>query len=331
MKKVLFATTALVASAGIAAAEGHVGVAISGGAEMGIVGGDRHGETQFFQSVDVRFAMTGETDNGLTFGATIDLDDLADMAIGGSDPVDIGGTNEFADFTVFLSGAFGTLTMGDTDGALDWALQETNIVGGSIDDSETFHGGFNGNGLMDGLGAQAGQVARYDYSFGDFAFAVSAELDDTGVEDPNFGIGGRYSGELGGITLGVGVGYQTGELAPGFSVDAIGISVHASSNGFQGVLNYTQYDPTVGASMDHIGLGLGYTMDALSFGVNYGQYSLGGAQNDGFGLVANYDLGGGAVAQFGYGTSSTCGFVNPLGVGCVADQDSFSLGLAMSF
>ena len=41
MKKVLFATTALVASAGIASAQG---IALSGMAEMGVVGGDRVGD-----------------------------------------------------------------------------------------------------------------------------------------------------------------------------------------------------------------------------------------------------------------------------------------------
>jgi outer membrane protein OmpU len=116
MKKVLFATTALVATAGVASAD----VAISGSAEMGIVGGERYdNNTQFLQSVDVRFAMTGTADNGLSFGATIDLDDLADGAILGNDPVD---SRTFSDFTVFISGELGTLTMGDTDGALDWAL-----------------------------------------------------------------------------------------------------------------------------------------------------------------------------------------------------------------
>ncbi|HDR27679.1 MAG TPA: porin, partial [Rhodovulum sp.] len=38
MKKVLFATTALVASAGIAAAD----ITLSGSAQMGIKGGDRY-------------------------------------------------------------------------------------------------------------------------------------------------------------------------------------------------------------------------------------------------------------------------------------------------
>ena len=62
MKKVLFATTALIASAGIASAQG---VALSGSAEMGIIGGDGDFETQFWNDVDVRFTMSGETDNGL--------------------------------------------------------------------------------------------------------------------------------------------------------------------------------------------------------------------------------------------------------------------------
>ena len=329
MKKVLFATTALVASAGIASAQG---VEISGSAEMGVVGGDRHGETQFWQSVDVRFTMSGETDNGLTFGATIDLDDVADMAIStgagatsasGHDPVDIGAGEQFADFNVFISGDFGTLTMGDTDGAFDWAMQEVNIVGGSIDDSETFHAGFNGNSGLDGLGAHEGQIVRYDHTIGDFAFAVSVEIDEVGAGlDPIFGIGGKWDGDLGGLTLGVGLGYQTGQGAAGVDSEIFGISVDTSfDNGLSAALNYSSRD-TGGVTTDHIGVGIGYEMDAIAVGLNYGQYDTGGATSDGFGLAVNYDLGGGATMHFGYGSSSPAG--GP-------DSDSFSLGLSMSF
>ncbi len=64
-------------------------------------------------------------------------------------------------------------------------------------------------------------------------------------------------------------------------------------------------------------------MDAVSVGVHYGQFDLvGGGQNSGVGLVANYDLGGGAVMQFGYSSSDPA-------VG--ASTDLFSLGVAMSF
>jgi len=344
MKKVLFATTALVASAGIASAQG---VALTGSAEMGIVGGDGI-ETQFWHDIDVRFTLSGETDNGLTFGATIDLDEVGDdagcLGIGATGgnaflPPRLGGAC-VEEHSVFLSGNFGTITMGDTDGAFDWALQELDIIA-DIADANTTHAGFNGNSGLDG--AYDGQVARYEYSFGDFAFAVSAELDDTGIGDPVFGIGGRYSGDLGGITLGVGVGYQTAgsmtavdTFGPVFGdYDIVGLSLDAQfDNGIRAVLNYSALDAPAGWTgyNDHIGLGVFYSMDALSLGVNYGVYSsdfAGTADSEGVGLAANYDLGGGAVVQFGYSTGKTDdGTFTGTQTGSV---DIFSLGIAMSF
>jgi outer membrane protein OmpU len=55
-------------------------------------------------------------------------------------------------------------------------------------------------------------------------------------------------------------------------------------------------------------------------------YEEGATQQDGYGLAVNYDLGGGAVVRFGYGSTQTCGVYGGCAVG-----DSFSLGLAMSF
>ncbi|MEK6216562.1 MAG: porin, partial [Boseongicola sp.] len=112
MKKVLLATTALVASSGFAMAQG---IELSGSAEIGLLD-DGMNDAQFFSSVDVRISLSGETDNGLTFGASVDLNDVADQAVrtySNSDNVN----NQAADYTVFVSGSFGTLTIGDTDGA----------------------------------------------------------------------------------------------------------------------------------------------------------------------------------------------------------------------
>jgi outer membrane protein OmpU len=70
-------------------------------------------------------------------------------------------------------------------------------------------------------------------------------------------------------------------------------------------------------------------MNALSIGVNYGEYTnQGGDENEdnsGFGLAASYDLGGGLTAQLGYGSS------NYGKDSADDDRDSWSLGLAMSF
>lgn len=313
MKKVLFATTALVASAGFAAAE----VSLSGSAEMGIFGGSGI-ETQFHSDLDVTFTLSGETDNGLTFGATIDLDEIGDdcstTVIG---PYTLctsgdGIASTFGEQSVWISGDFGTLTMGDTDGAFDWAYGEVNVVGGSIADDETGHTGFfDGTGLD---GTFDGQVLRYEYSFGDFAFAASVELDDTGVADDVLGLGATYGADFGGVAMNFGLGFQTDG-----TFDVVAVTAGADfGNGFQGALAYTDFDGFSGLD-SHWGLGLGYTMDALSIGVNYGEFDLtAGGSTDGFGLAVGYDLGGGAEILFGYGDSGAAG-------------DSWSLGVAMSF
>jgi outer membrane protein OmpU len=213
MKKVLFATTALVATAGVASAD----IALSGSAQMGIQGGNNtaNDTTQFVQDIDITFTMSGTADNGTTFGAAIDLDENA-----------AGVNQDDAGVAIFISGDLGTLTLGDTDGALDWAMQEVDFNGAaSINDDHTTHAGFNGNGGLDGH--YDGQILRYDYSFGDFSVALSVEQDDNqtamgdallGVErivqvaavdgDPVWGIGAKYSGMFAGGTFGVGIGYQ---------------------------------------------------------------------------------------------------------------------------
>ncbi|SFC64460.1 porin [Tropicimonas isoalkanivorans] len=208
MKKVLLTSTALVAFAGAAAAE----VTLSGWAEMGVVGG-KDVESQFWNDVDVDFTMTGEADNGLTFGANVDLDSASDLG---------NHTGEMEDVEIFLSGEFGTVTMGDTDGALDWALTDAADWGnpGTIDDSETAHWGRQDT-YLDGI--YDGQIFRYDYTYGDFGFALSLETDDRSdtVLETEFGdvdrndlawaIGAKWTPELGAGTLKLGIGYQEGD------------------------------------------------------------------------------------------------------------------------
>ncbi|WP_394198947.1 porin [Litoreibacter albidus] len=337
MKKILIASTALVSTAGVAAAD----VALSGRAEMGIyqVSGT---DAQFFTDIDVTFTMSGETDNGLTFGASVDLDEG-----GGTDNVQAGGvtlpgvstqnraTGDNSDdggATIFVSGAFGTVTMGDTDGALDWAMTEAGNVGnpGSIADDETSHGGYLGAYLD---GANDGQILRWDYTSGAFGVAVSLE-DDNGSKaantDVGYAVGFKYALDLSGTTVNFGLGYQkaAGAIAAGFTDQgsATGVSVSASfANGLSAGMTYT--DMSDMANDKHYSLGLGYTTGAISVHANYGKYTdnaavAGGADVKGYGLAAAYDLGGGAVVHFGYGASKPTGGVT---------TKSASLGLGLSF
>ncbi|WP_371155625.1 porin [Jannaschia sp. 2305UL9-9] len=318
MKSILFASTALVAFAGAAAAQG---VALSGSAEMGIINADAGasdnptgGDTEFHTDIDVTFTMSGETDNGLTFGATVDLDESNDN--------DAFNSRTQGGETIFISGNFGTLTMGDTDGAFDWAMTEVNFNSGSINDDETTHAGFSGNSGLDGT--YDGQIARYDYAIGGLGFAISAELDDTdsAANDEVLGLGFTYGIDLGGTTVNLGLGYQTTQVA-NVDRDIVGVSANASFGSITAGINYSQLE--IGAAeVDHVAVGLGYSSGPLSLNINYGDYDRGAAalDSDGFGLSAGYDLGGGAAIQFGYGTGE---------VGNAGSNSSYSLGVSMSF
>ncbi len=60
-------------------------------------------------------------------------------------------------------------------------MTEVAYNSGSLNDDETMHAGYNGNAALDGT--SDGQIFRYDYSFGDFAVALSAEIDDGDTDE----------------------------------------------------------------------------------------------------------------------------------------------------
>ncbi|MFP7570965.1 porin [Marivita sp. S2033] len=322
MKTLLLASTALVATAGIAAAE----VSITGYAEIGVIGGDRYqgsdgdGVDQFHTDIDVTFAMTGESDGGLAFGASIDLDESDGAPSGAFDATKQDGE------VYFLSYGAMRLDMGDTDGAYDAVLQEVALAGASIADDETEHSGYSGNAGLDGT--HDGQIARVSYSAAGFTAALSAEVDDNGDDDPVWGLGVRYATDFGGTAIGVGLGYQTVDRDILADIELIGVSLDATfANGFSAAINYAEAD--IEGQSDNgtfMAVGLGYTMNALSIGVNYGEYEDWAAKADpdssGWGLAATYDLGGGLAAHLGYGSSDDVTF---------DDEDSYSFGLSMSF
>ena len=307
MKKVLLATTALTFSSGFALAQDS-GISISGSAEIGIADRDIDGRSvEFVQDIDVTFSFIGNTDNGLSFGAAIDIDEVDSDSVAAT-----GNDFDDGDIAVFISGEFGTLTLGDTDGAFDFALSEVG-GGGALQDDHTAHEGYDGNGGLDG--ATDGQILRWNRNFGDFAIALSYEQDATadGAETDSavgetIGIGAR--GTFGDFT--VGVGYQDNDVD-----DIIGVSVTYAFGDFNLAANYADQD-TLG---DRYGVGVTYGSGPLTLHANYGDREQGAGNPDvsGFGLAANYDLGGGAEVQFGYGDSDE------------ADTSTWSLGISMSF
>ena len=312
MKKFLLATTMLAGTTGFAAAE----VAVSGYAEMGILTVTAENGTSnstFHQDVEVTFTMSGETDGGLSFGAAIDLDETNVAAF------DDSGT------TVFVSGAFGKVTMGDTDGALDWAVQDAGSLTSMGDDHTTHIAYFSANGFD---GSHDGQIVRYEYAMGDFGVAVSYEQAAQGANvaiDDNVGLGATYSMDVSGTALKLGLGYQAGSVG-GVNGDVWGVSVGAElAGGFSGVIGYTNTAlDGLNNDITRTGVGLTYKTGALSVHANYGAIDAEGVAGttDSYGLAANYDLGGGAVVMVGYGSDVAAARGN---------QSQWSAGLGLSF
>ena len=330
MRKLLIATTALVATAGMAAAD----VKISGSAEIGMRDGGGTTGMEMHTDTDIKFKLSGASDNGLTFGASIDLDEAAKLnSTGGAQ-------------AIFVSGAFGTLTMGDTDGALDKVNAEVGM-GSAIADDHTAHAGYNG-----GSGLDSGDILRYDTSVSSFNVSASIGQDDTAGNNDVMGYG--LSTTVG--TVAVSVGYQTDDAQ-----DITAVSAKSTVGGLTMTANYSEATMTdtkaitgVAASItaatstavafnvlavtakdlvvnsyEHTGIGFGYSVSGVNLSANYGSYDYDdGSQADGFGVAANYSLGGGATVMVGYG-SGNARVTNR--VAAAADVDSFSIGLGLSF
>lgn len=270
MKKLLIASTALVASAGFAAAD----VTLGGSANMGVKynsAGLPSGNTmELHYEVDFDVKGSGTTDGGLTFGASVDLDSQITAATG------VVGTTPVGDAEVFVSSEFGTLTVGGVDDAVDGiGIADIGFDGiGVDDDGESIkNAGSVANVhytvtfdaftiVIAGHTVQRDASAMLKYDFGDFDAAIGYARDDaTGNTAASVDVNAAF----GDITLGGFYSNGTGTLANGYGVD------------------FT------------------YTMGATKIIVAYGDTDAAGDAAD-YGIGAEYDLGGGAKLAGGVGS-----------------------------
>lgn len=224
MKKVLLATTMFVAGASVAAAD----VTLSGDARMGVISAQSddpttraidEGGLAFTSRARVAFGLSGETDGGLQFGASFRADNAGGAA---------GGTAG----SVFLSGAFDKISMGDVDGAAQKATDHVAGVGftglGDLNES-TFLGAGGANLVTQAItGAGAANplettdpTVLYEYSFGDFTvYASHTNTRPTTSGTPTSlvsnatvaALGAKY--KFGDYTIGLGYEKLSGFIAP---------------------------------------------------------------------------------------------------------------------
>ncbi|HCI06774.1 MAG TPA: hypothetical protein DE314_05355, partial [Sulfitobacter sp.] len=100
------ATTALVATAGVAAAD----VSLSGAANFGVINTGGTADTVMYNNVSVTAAMSGETDGGLTFGASLTMRSGDDVDLDVGDITNGGPLSATSLGNIYVSGDFGKLT-----------------------------------------------------------------------------------------------------------------------------------------------------------------------------------------------------------------------------
>ena len=298
MKKILLATTMLAATTGFAAAE----VTLSGDARMGIISNFDNAATLAIDESDlvftsrarVKFTLSGSTDGGLEFGASFRADNAGTngAAVGG------GAVNGDAG-SVFISGAFGKLSMGDVDDAANSAVGQVSGVGltglGDLNEVTYIAGGDD-------------PTALYEYSTGDLTIYASVTNPTIPPTVVAYSVAAKYA--LGDYT--VALGYEdndagTTHIIAGATATFGAATVKAIYGQASGLIDGSQY-----------ALSVDYKADALTVTAFYSDKTDIGAQKA-YGLGASYDLGGGASVVGGYSHNDT------------SNQDAYDVGVSMSF
>lgn len=294
MKKVLFATTALVLSAGVAAAE----VSLSGNGRMGVV--YNGAEWNFSSRARVVFTLSGQTDGGLEFGGEFRADNAAGAANGSAGEI-------------YISGAFGKIAMGDVVGAVEAVLGDLPEIGFQDLDSIGVLGvGSNDipyltgdSSVWTGITAANNPVLLYTYSAGAFTVAASMSDGKLGAADDfqEMAVAAAYT--FGDYTIGAGYEY--------FDMDALGSAKMASIGGVAqfGNTNVKAYFAKGGSN--HIvdkayGIGASSVFGATTVeGYVQKVETTFGTDVTWWGLGAEYDLGGGAAVKGGIADNDLAG------------------------
>ena len=266
----IFATTALVATAGVAAAD----VSFTGAANVGI--GELNGgagDLEMYQNLSATAVMSGESDNGLSFGATLtfrsgdDLDlDVGDLTI------DANPLSDISFGSIFISGELGTLTF-DRDG-ID-----------NLQNDDFSHD------------------LQYAYTVGDVTLSLTYDIDGTGdgeeysaqIAYDDDTINARVAAEDSG-DFDLVVGYQINDM---FNVGLTHESDNDSGNGENTLnLQYAMGAVTLDLDLSDVGgeydFSVGYAEGPISLNAKFGSNA---ASVEDWDLSASYDLGGGLSLQ----------------------------------
>ncbi|MEJ6502100.1 MAG: hypothetical protein QNL54_11495, partial [Rhodobacterales bacterium] len=269
--------------AALAAAEAGLGIA------DGIAAGDLTPSSSTVQNrVRVNFKLTGETDGGLTFGASTRLQ------------INNGGAGGVQGNSVYLSNGTMTLTVGNTSGAIGNTIG-IYANGGCGFSATNAYGSYCANVIDQANSAFTGSSSggtgpnnvRADFALGTATVSVSG---GTGLDTEI-----AVSADLGGVALGVGIDAGAGAdggtyVTLGYNAGSVNLSL-AAFNPKEGAQRYI-VNATTAVGAGQIGMFVAKDLGGNRWGLNYGA-SLGG------GASANVAIHNQTVAANGVRAGTT--------------------------
>lgn len=276
MKKLILASTVLVATSGLAVAD----VTLSGDARMGLTkSATANSDVQFSSRARVQFTATGETDSGLSFGASFRAHDSSKATTGQAG-------------SVFIEGAFGKLSMGDVDSAAEAAVGQVGAIS---------FAGIGDTNEINYIGAGAGDsdpVALYSYSIDAFKVFISAN-DSSASATKSFGVGASYT--MG--SYGIAVGYEDGGADTKSYIGLTGDFGAVSAK----LVAANQSSTNLDNDGSEYALSMTYDADAIALTAFYNVDNRPAVAVKKYGVGASYDLGGGAKVVAGMAADDAAG------------------------
>ena len=269
MKKVLLATSALTLSAGFASAD----VSMSGTGGAGVFGANG-ADLSVYSGVDLGFALSGASDNGMTFSASLDM--------GGGQTLDVGdfeldtqdmGTDDNVSVAIGVSGVTITLSQNGVDDLYDDDIAGDIGVSGAMGDLTysvvTGLEDADPTSLSIGYsaGAISGSVATSDegdasnvtvsYAMGDITVSAESDTDRTGADTSSITVSYAMSD---GMTISLENSEDVNEVSVSYASGAISVGLTADDAATESWEATMAYDLGGGATFN-----LGTNQDETTF------------------------------------------------------------------
>ena len=310
MKKILIATTALVGTAGMAAAE----LNISGSARMGIAyvedrvdAAGRDAELRIEQRMRVNFTGIAETDGGVKFEARFRLEANEDIdnSISGRGPGAAGFAVSAGGFRLDVGNVSDVIDSGDVVDYYGYGVGFTAFLEYNAPVSGIPAGGF-------GAGDQSATTIKLRYTAGDLTVAASYSNDEDATDAVTFNDVEEWQ---------IGLGYNFGNYSAGIafgSEDDAGTDTDFWVATFGGSLGAFDFAIQVADSdaMDDVSVGISgnYEVSAAT-SIRFVVADGGDDANDtAYGIGFRHSLGGGVTLAGGVGSNTAGNTVADLGV-----------------